>query len=284
MRRTSLFNRRFALTRKAALDGKTVARDAEGFDDLDAYFAPSPQRIPPPPQSREYEESVKGGDGSSDAEPHYTATEAMDVAPLNDDYDAMPIDNYHDDNDRGNGENVQMDDDNEVSFKPTVKVVKSPRTPEESTRRRSQRHNAVSADEAEAKTPTAPMRKRGRPPGRGRIRAEKIIIEPEGEKKSARKRIAPLAFWRNERVVYGRRQSSRMPVIVDVVRTDEAAQQTTATMNQARRKRGRPRKDAVQRDLKGAGFKAEVAVMAKVMDYDTHRETDRCTPDRGMII
>lgn len=105
-------------------------------------------------------------------------------------------------------------------------------------------------------------------------------------RRSKRSKIPPLAYWRNEKVIYGRRQSSRMPVIVDVLRKDATDSPTRrrpisrTNGNDGRRTTRAPAATAAtdtQSDLKKAGYRPRVNVTASVMDYDTHQEVERCT-------
>lgn len=110
-------------------------------------------------------------------------------------------------------------------------------------------------------------------------------------RRSKRSKIPPLAYWRNEKVIYGRRQSSRMPVIVDVLRKDAADSPTRrqpigrANGGDGRRATRAPAAVAgTQADLKKAGYRPHVNVTASVMDYDTHQEVERCTLFLHVII
>lgn len=254
----SLFNRRFALSRKAALV-RSGRRDAEGFDDLDEYFAPSVE---------EEERALMSTDQ----------------------------------------ENIMLDDDNEVTFRPTLKVVKSsPSVREVPLDASIQDYDAtplrrhvemevplkdehdygyegmeMEMEEMKEMKDTGSIKKPKKTKSKTsrsiRSRIESIVMDEDDQnddegtrRRSKRKKIAPLAYWKNDRVVYGRRQSSRMPVIVDVLRKEEA--------DQIAGRNGRPRsknKRQTAERLRAVGFKAKVAVTGTVMDYDTRNETERC--------
>jgi hypothetical protein len=271
---------------------------------LDAYFATSPQGA----KERgfiEIEEDIHGDSDNEDeaegenekernstveqeatySKPDYSM-DVDDVTPPNDDYGM----DYSGDSDDKNQQ--QLEDDNEVSFKSTVKVVRSPQTTTSSegtfTRPRRSLRGQASQDqnqeqnrnpneqEQEQNTPTVPKTKRklGRKSHKDQPLVDVKAHLNDMGRASKRQRMAPLAFWRNEKVVYGRRQSSRMPVIVDVLRANEESSPT----KQIKRKSSRSAAQKVTTSLKDAGYRARVSATAKVMDYDTHRETERCTP------
>ncbi|PJF16566.1 hypothetical protein PSACC_03615 [Paramicrosporidium saccamoebae] len=262
MRRTSLFNRRFAtLSRKEALV-RTAPKDEEGFDDLDNYFAASPRR----PETRTW------------------SVEDVDV-------------------DR---ENVMTDDDNEVTFRPTMKLVKSSSPKSKSSPRGGVRSSpriksslrselgleasiqgepdymedmmpqdlpgpaTDSEPEPIREEPRIVAAKKRTVKKKAPRRNEAVILYDDNGRKSKRQKIEPLKYWKNERVVYGRRLSSRVPVIVDVVRGGEDTPIKATT-----RGRSRGRKRQTTEKLSTAGFKSKVSVEAKIMDYDSHRECEK---------
>lgn len=102
------------------------------------------------------------------------------------------------------------------------------------------------------------------------------------QRRSKRQRYSPLAFWRNEKVVYARRQSTRMlsilhciefPVIVDVVkRLDEDVSSS--------KPKSRPLKDRKQKlksssALESSGYSPKVKASCTVFNYDTKLEEEK---------
>ena len=85
------------------------------------------------------------------------------------------------------------------------------------------------ADAAAMPPPPPPAaRKRGEQRKRRNTleRLEPIALPPDredGTRRSMRKRFRPLQYWRNERVVYGRRESAKFEAIVDVVTVEREA-------------------------------------------------------------
>jgi hypothetical protein len=310
MRRTSLFNRRFAtLSRKEALV-RTAPQDAEGFDDLDQYFAAtSPPRAPEPRSWESPNDEKSRENGRKDSAMSMAA--GMEVGDIRE--------NLTTEDDR---ENVIMADDNEVSFRPTMKLVKSspsvheklrseatleasiqdyiepdymqddpepidpePINPEQTNSRQIDLGPVHVQSKSTKKTPssrkpkvtearTGPKESRPKEPKTGlkKSSSREAIMYDENGRKSKRQKIPPLAYWKNEKVVYGRRQSSRLPVIVDVVRAD--GEESPIKKSSRTRSRTTSRRQMVEK-LQNAGFKAKVSVTAKVMDYDNHRETER---------
>lgn len=102
---------------------------------------------------------------------------------------------------------------------------------------------------------------------------------PEGVRRGRRHRFKPLEWWRQERVVYGRRDSEviLVPQIKEVIRIP---QEPTRPLGKAgKRKRGA----SVRGKSKGRdtpfnpeeGWDENTPTNATVIDYDTHEEVSR---------
>ena len=308
-------------------NGRTsIRQDSEGFDDLDEYFAASPAKpvaddLPRgSASSKNWTVTEAATEAHPPSPPPKTRPAAyreieMDIVPLNDDdnningdaalgygepaeYDMAgreadeitPSSPYAEGENLAppeGGGNVMVEGDEEVSFKPSVKIVPSPTllVPADQRTRRTPRRPAN--DSKSSVTPTerksqARATRAPRQPLTPLIDVTNHLYDGAG-RRSKRQRIAPLAFWRNEKVVYGRRQSAKMPVIVDVLRTDAEKSPTkqapvrhsrrTASARSRRGTKGDP--SGSERALKAAGFREGVSVEAKVMDYDSHEQVER---------
>lgn len=106
-----------------------------------------------------------------------------------------------------------------------------------------------------------------------RARRETSSVPPE--RKSARTRMPPLDFWRNERVIYSL-NSLRQPQIRDVVRIDEPTPLPTRSYPKSKRSRSRaPKSTELEESSLDEDEGREEIVLADVIDYTTGDEHQR---------
>lgn len=336
-RRTSLFSRRYAISRKAALtslpEGRlSIRQDAEGFDDLDEYFSPSPvKNLDLAKLQVDYKEGVRVR--SRGATPikkifednrtrsprtgHWHEEEVPinhgdDLGQENDYIEQnSPILDTYSNNPLGN---LETADENQPPALSTNIVNSKPKLKTKTY----QKKGVISTRSSAPSTPASHARRApGRPPStntatnkfpttgtaRRKSRLDYLVdvnkalaggtgaptISTESGiavRRSKRSRIAPLAFWKNEKVIYGRRLSTKMPVIVDVVRKQEEAEmQKTA----AGRKRKLPPNTKREGNKKGKskkliGAQSNLKVTCSVIDYETREKVERCTHSLFVIL
>lgn len=200
-----------------------------------------------------------------------------------DDDDVNNDNDYRENHDQSNTRPYAGDDrgeeDPEVSFKSTLKVTRSPREDVDSSPARDTKRTTLSQRTRSTRAPS----RRGVRSGLEPLVDLKTSTSGMGEahdfyRRSKRQKIAPLAFWRNEKVIYGRRQSARMPVIVDVLRKDAAQSPTKQPARHQSSRQKKKRAIEAEGKLREVGFRPKVSVEAAVIDYDTHELTQRRTP------
>ena len=269
----------------------SIRQDADGFDDLDEYFAASPAKPRGREKSWEVTETSTSNNNQDDTEEQFEyvpSTVDEYGAALGPDevlVDVRADDDICDENqDQANAKlSPNDDDDSEVSFKAGVKVTRSPEEKAHaSSLAASAKNNKSKATLQRTRSTKAPSRKTPRSRFEPLVdlkspTASENVID-DFNRHSKRQKMAPLAFWRNEKVIYGRRQSARMPVIVDVLRKDAAQSPTKQPGKiQSGRQRKQKKTDQVEGRLRAAGFCPKVSVEASVIDFETHEPTRRCT-------
>lgn len=263
-----------------ALAPLNVKSDADGFESIDDYFPldenATPQRGAAV-QKKKGEWSVKNA-----------------AAPV--EYEAPVNYNDYDDNDGGYEEPITTAyvaspdvEDQEIVFRrsvrarpslsPTAKPLGATTPSMSSTQQKKQSRPS----KTQPATSAEPKLKRKRS-----LLAEPLVALPDlgddfdEKRKSHRKRFAPLAFWKNEKVVYGRRDSTStpqisdllgMPVIVDVLKKNERDD------DQSKKKRRRQRRKAAIREAqeRQRDAKRKVNVLGVVRDYETKGEIEART-------
>lgn len=313
--------------------------DQDGFEDLDKYFAPSPHPVrtlaPMKTMSSERDEhdvaSVHGDIRKGDA--------PGSPMPTEDNYEQVPMDEGYD-----------MQVDEEVSIKGSVNAatIQNCSIPSDEN----VKPEIANELEAPKRTGRGrPAGKKSSPPVAASVMAEKngkSIYKSDSSRaaeespskvqdshagagapaesggkgewyqaliskqRPKRNRIPPLAYWKNERVVYGRRLSSKIPVIVDVVRKEGEEEQAQRLLTRKRQRsaakskrkaanksdseneeesteqnstknksKSHPKPSSVsiatKKDLRDSGYKPDINFRAVVMDYDQHQEVERCT-------
>ena len=303
------------MNRKAAASLQPIGRhsntkirqDKDGFDDIDDYFAASPEPLSRRRRTGKTSLNLKRNTIAGDFVVTETARpvplieqkdDAYDeMVPLNDDYGQFDVYNDGEENDRpaenaldNDGDNDNCgDDDNvgELVFKESIKLVPSPKTSTaKSLCTRGGKRKSLKTPEktpsTEDRKPLKPEKKKG--PKKSMFGRFESMVELRNDtpdrngdvRKSKRAKMPPLAYWKNEKVIYGRRQSTRMPVIVDILRRDQDEEkQKTSLIKRRSKSKVRQSSHHNSSSLKEAGFRPGINVSAAVMDYDEHCERER---------
>lgn len=211
---------------------------------------------------------------------------------MQEDFGDLPaFDDFQDDEDTAGRSDVnQSDDDDEVVVRDSIPVRLSMPLAPPASQGKKKTQQKMAASMTTSTTKPKPLR-----------RLAAIIPEADDadddtsyKRRSNRKRMEPLQYWAGERPKYGRRESSRMPVIVDILppttkiapprravqrRKSKAASNASAgaTAAAAKAQSTTPKGPvSILANLKGvSGFKADVNFTGTVMDFDEHVEMDR---------
>lgn len=252
---------------------KQITQDADGFESVDSYFP-----------ENENELDNKSRKPLAAITPTRKAAWRVEPSPVKNSASQSPIEYEvavnHDDNYDGDTEMLHVAspdvEDQEIVFKRSIKPRPS-----------------LGNEDADQRSPTAQPKLTRKKTGSGgeakkagrkrsllpdplvSVAAGLEALDDEGNdaaRRSNRKRFSPLAFWRNERVVYGRRNSSRMhpnivshllvgmPVIVDVVKKPSSED------NQQRKKK-RKRTSAIVK-------KPKLDAFGVVKDFESKQEIE----------
>lgn len=183
---------------------------------------------------------------------------------------------------------TKEENDSEISFSSAVRLNTKQKQQKEEPRRQksplaaSGRKSTGSANPQQSKAAAVAKRKR-RSTFKPLIKIrDEIEDDDENDenghsRRSRRERFPPLQFWRNEKVVYGRRESVGFPVITKVLKKD----QESAPHPQARRRGRRPKASPSSlsskktSNLKDAGFVHRLKATIPVPNYETGRTEKR---------
>jgi len=315
MKRAGIFDRRSALNRKATqlnnvLGQSRIGKDSDGFENLDEYFASSPRKpsnttsignndslslndIPLTDMEAQHKSnlmknisSIQHNDIHNDNDNTMSHEEDFgDLAAFDDFNDPPSSDNCLEVEDIQNEEEEDDDDDDEIVIRESIPLRLSMPPPPPPLSIIS--HKKVNNEE---KTKTV-----SKPKPLKRLTAilpEDHLEDDSYKRRSNRRRMEPLQYWAGERPKWGRRDSSRMPVIVDIhppttkilTTPSRKVQRKKKSINNAKSVDCSLASTAVPEkgpfsllgNLKGiAGFKANVNFTGTVMDFDEHVEVDR---------
>lgn len=229
-----------------------------------------------------YNNDVSTNNNINNNDDNDDANNFEDNNTMQEDFGDLPaFDDFQDDEDTAGRSDVnQSDDDDEVIVRDSIPVrLSMPPAPREQKKTQQKKTTAATT------TKPKPLR-----------RLAAIIPDDDDDtsykRRSNRKRMEPLKYWAGERPKYGRRESSRMPVIVDILppttkiapprktvqrkKNKAAAAGTTAAAAKAQSTTTPKGPVSILTNLKGvSGFKADVNFTGTVMDFDEHVEMDR---------